>query len=216
MRKVVAVAWREVEERKHFLLISLVTGTLAVIVPLARGMSVGSESYETVRDLTALTIGGALGLSLAFMLGLTIVTTELVERRSGFYFSRPLSPAAIWWGKVLGAFVLSMLSVVLTLLPSTLTGGGIWRVEQGVPFQWNGALSWLGAAAILLFTILAVHALSTMVRSRSKWLGWDLVALTVVVSVLVWLFPRLASGGSYLIIKILWRALAVTTFGALA
>lgn len=215
MRKVIAVAWREVEERRHFLLISIASGVLVLIVPLLRQIH-GSQRYETVRDLAALTIAGGLGLSFAVILGATVVVRDLTERRLGFYFSRPLSAGEIWSGKVLGAFLLTTLTVVLTLLPSTLLGGGAWRAEQVVPFEWHGATSWAAVGAVLLFAILASHGISTMVRSRSKWLGWDLVALTVIISALGWFFLRLLFAEAFLIGKWFSAALVIATFGTLA
>lgn len=106
MRKILAVAWREVEERRHYLLISLVSGTLAVIVPFAKHRALGGEQYETVRDLAAVTTAVGIALAFALILGATVVVRDLSEHRLGFYFARPLSPGEIWVGKILGAFAL--------------------------------------------------------------------------------------------------------------
>lgn len=172
MRSVLSVAAREIQERKALLLAALVAGVLppaAALVPVA-----GVPLWE-VRDVLALLLGVSLPAGVAIGLGASVVASDLAERRLGFYFSRPLSGAAIWGGKLLAALALSLLALVLVLGPVALLEE-VWLAERRWPM--------LFFPGVLAFLVALAHVMSLAYRARDGLLWLDLALLVAT----VWLF----------------------------
>lgn len=174
MRGTLIVAARELRERRTILIAALVAGLLpfaTALVPWIRGRSPGEA-----RDLMALILAVSFCLGTALLLGATVVGRDLVERRLGFDFSRPLGGLAIWGGRFLAALVLAALVLAIVLLPATVAGGGLVTYRS-----WNllpTVLATLGALVLLLIPL--SHAVSLAFRSRGGWLGVDLVSAVIV------------------------------------
>jgi hypothetical protein len=185
MRGFLAVFEREIVERRLLLAAALVLGLVPLLAPLLPGMPPARPAE--LRSGTALGLALVLTFALALLLGGSVITRDLAERRLGFYFARPLSGTAIWAGKLAAAAALTLGAGLLVLLPATLAGGGppdpsgYWDASPGA-FQsgFSLAMIWLGS---LLLALTAAHAVSVMVRSRSLWLLLDLAALGVTSSV---------------------------------
>ncbi|MEA2603525.1 MAG: hypothetical protein QOF89_4517 [Acidobacteriota bacterium] len=197
MRGFLAVFEREIVERRLLLAAALVLGLVPLLAPLLPGMPSGPPAE--LRGGTALGIALVLTLALALLLGSSVIARDLVERRLGFYFARPLSGAALWAGKLAAATALTVGAGLLVLLPTTLLNGfpdasGYWGTSSGV-FRsgFDLAVIWFG---ILLLTISAAHAMSVMIRSRSPWLLLDLVALGITVPVAGTCLLTLARNGA--------------------
>jgi hypothetical protein len=171
----------ELRDKRAVFAAALLAGLL--VFPLAWGVHAGSGfGAGEARDAAAFTLALAWGLGLAAVLGATVIGRDLSEGRLSFYFSRPVSGLALWAGKMGAALTLAVAAVVLTLLPATLSGGGLVhlaRLEN--PFflwDWGGpslplpvtALAYLFCAVLVLA---AAHALSVMVRSRSPLILLD-------------------------------------------
>lgn len=181
---------REYRERKSLLIASLVAGLLPF--PLAMGVQRGSGfSFAESRDAGALVIALAIGLSVAMALGATIMGRELTEGRLGFFYSRPIPSLSIWGGKLLAAYALALSAAGLSLLPTTLVGGGALRMgtlggnalelSLGRQALSAGTLA-LGLMAVMALAIAVANALSIMGRSRSSLLMLlDLVLVSAVV-----------------------------------
>ena len=197
MKGFIAVFEREIVERRLLLAAALILGLVPLLLPLLPGMP--AVRPAELRGGTALGLALLLTLALAILLGGTVIVRDLAERRLGFYFARPLSGTAIWAGKLAAAAVLTVGTGLLVLLPTTLVGSppdpsGYWGTSPGV-FQsgFDLAVAWLG---ILLLTLAAAHAVSVMVRSRSLWLLFDIVALGVTSSVAGTCLLSLARNGA--------------------
>lgn len=183
MNGTLTIAARELRERSFVLvtaaMISL-TPFIAALLP-HRG---GTGTRSVIIVIGAIATAG-LTLGLAIVLGGSIVGRELSERRLSFYFSKPVPASAIWFGKLAGAFAMIVLCFAITFLPSFLAAHGEWRSTWG--FSLAGAsAALLGLAAYLL---LASHALTTMVRSRSPLIALDL-ALLAGFAALAWMIVR--------------------------
>ncbi len=178
MKGFVAVLERELFERRLLAVVALVLGLVPLVLPLAPGLLPGGFSSEDLRSGLAIGITLALTTLLALGLGATIIAGDLAERRLGFYFARPLSGVAIWAGKIAAALVVVLGCGALALVPAALVG------IDSSPFSLQAGLGWTGflvlCCASLLGLILAAHAASLIVRSRSPWLLLDLVALGTV------------------------------------
>jgi hypothetical protein len=178
MKGFLAVFERELAERRLLAAMALGFGVVAVVLPLLPGFQ---KSGSTVAELR-----GGLAFALA---------SDLVERRLGFYFARPLSGWALWSGKIVAAVVLTFGTGLLALLPALLLGGdislaGYWSLDtMGQPE------GFFNVAVGLLFLLFAANAVSVMVRSRSPWIAADMGALILVWAVLWSAWYRLILAG---------------------
>lgn len=186
MRGFWAVLCREIVERRLLLLAAALVGLVPLAMPFLPGVA-GADPGE-LRAGTALALCLVVTAVLALTLGSTVIAGDLSERRLGFYFSRPLAGWAIWAGKLAGAAVLCTGAALLVLLPALLLDP---QIEIGTPW-WMGDAGSLGLTAFFValaigavVALLAVHVVSTMVRSRSSWILLDLAA-AFIVAALVW------------------------------
>jgi len=189
MKGMLTVLARELTEWRLLFLVAFIAGLLPLAVPWLP--SPGGLEPAEIRDGMALGLALVASAVLAVVLGSSVLARDLSERRLGFYFVRPLSGAAIWAGKMLGATILAVGSGVLVLLPTWLTGGSFApAANSGVSAAANNLAAALQLVVGVLLLLVTAHAVSVMVRSRSPWLVLDLVALAVVAAVL-WSCRRL-------------------------
>lgn len=167
MKGLLIVAAREISERKGIFIAAAVASLLPLLAPLIPGTPV-SQAPEA-RGIYALTLAVAFGAGTAVVLGATIVARELAERRISFFFSRPIPSLAIWGGKTLAAWLLSIGVGVLCLLPALGVGLRVSFIDRDVIAN----LAACGLLGLLLLVVL-FEAASVAVRSRSPWLWADL------------------------------------------
>src|SRR5688572_31008663 len=101
MNAALAIARREVRERRSLLAAALILGLLPVA--LKRLLPVPADD---IGELLSILLYLAFPTAVALAVGASIVGRDVVERRLGFYFSRPLSAGALWGGKFLGGALL--------------------------------------------------------------------------------------------------------------
>lgn len=183
MTRAIAIAAREIRERKFVFLMA----ALAALIPFMAALLPATKHSDplTVIVVTCMSVAIAVTFGLSVVLGGSIVSRELAERRLSFYLSKPVSAAAIWFGKLTGAIVIVGVAFAIIFLPSFVVAHSAWTPTWNVPVELFVATV-LGAAAYLL---LVSHALSTMVRSRSPLIALDLALLAVTV-LAVWLLVR--------------------------
>lgn len=179
MKRMLAVAARELEDRRAILIAALVAGLLPFASPLFPG--VRADRWGEARDLMALVLAAAFGCGTALVAGATAVARDLADRRLGFDFARPIGGGAIWAGRFLGALALTILVLGLVLAPAALASGDLFA-------EWSrdGAEIALAALGTLLVLVPLAHVVSVAFRSRSGWLGVDLVVCVVVVLAFAW------------------------------
>jgi len=120
VRSYAAVVRSELLGGERLLIAGAALGLLAWLtawLPQAQGFEA-----EEVRGSAALLASGVLALGAVLFLGPGLVARQLSEGRLGFYFARPVSGAALWWGKLTAALVLVATAVVLVWLPALLSG----------------------------------------------------------------------------------------------
>ena len=184
MRAFAAVFGREIAEYRLIFPAALLIGLVALASPWLPGT--GGNPPAEIRGAAALSLSLIVAFVLAAVLGSSVLTRDLAERRLGFYFARPLPGWALWSGKLAAAAVLASLAGALVLLPAFLAGGrldprGYWLLGGPQPGDATDLILLLPLGVIVL--LLLTHALSTMVRARSPWLLLDLVAALAVVAV---------------------------------
>ena len=116
MGGILAVAARELNERWTVLIAAMVAGLVALLVTLFS--SLGRHDARDARELAAVIFAAVFAFGLAIVVGSGMINRELVERRHGFFFSRPLSAGAIWGGKLLACWLLAVASGLVVLLPT--------------------------------------------------------------------------------------------------
>lgn len=166
MSKVMAIAAREISGRRSV----LITAALLALMPYALLLlpSFSRFSSAQVVAMSAVSIAICYVFGLALALGTTFIERDIAEKRISFYFAKPISGAAIWFGKVGGALLTLFGCAALIVIPS-LAGGG----EEAIRLMRAGGYFVLGALALFFVS----HTIATMVRSRSPLVVLDLVAL---------------------------------------
>jgi hypothetical protein len=166
MKGTLAVAAREISERKLVLFGALLVGVIPLAIPLLPGL--GGPQARDVRFVTALFLSLTIFVAFPIVFGATVLVSEITQKRIAFYFSRPLSAASIWAGKMLAVFVISVSGACIAAIPTILFDGK----RAFAAFDTSGP----AAVYLLLSTLLLIvgtHILSSMVRLRSAWIVLD-------------------------------------------
>ncbi|MGH9364766.1 MAG: hypothetical protein ACRD1B_05815 [Thermoanaerobaculia bacterium] len=169
MRGFLAVARREIAERRFVFAAAAAASLIPFAVPLVRGLD--GQAAAEVRDWLALILAATFAAGLAAGLGATVLASDLASRRLGFHFSRPVSGLAIWAGKLGASSAIALAAGALIWLPAFLADRGRF-VLAGLPRRAPGTLA--GGVVLLVFLS---HAASVAIRARSPLLAADLAAL---------------------------------------
>jgi hypothetical protein len=183
MNATMAVMVRDVVARRELFLLAV---TVAVMVSLLPFLPNIVEFEKTdVRTVASCVSALALGCILALLFGATIFGNDLSEGRLGFFFSRPVSGFAIWWGRFLAAMALVWIVEIIVLIPALYHEGVrlISSRDVGV------LLPVLSYVILPLLCFLLAHWLSVLIRARTPWLFLDLGG-AIVVAIFVWLSLR--------------------------
>jgi hypothetical protein len=207
MRGFLAVAAREIEQRRGVLLAAAVAALLPFLAPILPGVR-GNDAAE-VRLYTAAFLAFAFAAALSLVFGTTAIGGDLSQRRLGFYFSRPIGGAAIWSGKLAGAWLLIVVVTAIVIAPAGLFDSSVWASEAR-----SGLLATLAAAfAAAVLVLLALgNVVSLALRSRSGWVAADLAALALWAGLLVTIGRSLLAAQA----PVLLRNLAVAVGAACA
>ncbi|HYK04229.1 MAG TPA: hypothetical protein VE974_20930 [Thermoanaerobaculia bacterium] len=168
MNKALAIAARELNGRRSIFL----TAAILAIIPYAVLLMPEVQRYG--RSSAVAWSGAFVAVcyvsGLALLLGATFVGRELVEKRMSFFFGKPVSERAIWFGKLAGGLATLALSAAIILVPVLLGSG------DETP-RLIRTLGYFALAALTLF--LVSHAAATMLRSRSAIVFADVVACAI-------------------------------------
>jgi hypothetical protein len=172
VRKILAVAARELRERWLLLPASLTLGFSPFVLP---AFGVDRQVMPFVGVMTSIgLVAGA-----AAVMGSTMLARDAGTGRLGFLFSRPVPWGTIWGGKWLAALVLAVSSGLLAAIPWVIAypPSSLGPNHGG---SWLQALDAPGAVCLVVLIVLVVglaNFVSTAFRSRSSWLTLDLVLL---------------------------------------
>lgn len=221
-RTVALLMGHEITANLRLLGASLAVGGLPYLAPWVPSLS--HLPASDVRQGMAIGLGGFFSVVLHIVLGSGLLVRDLAERRSGFYYARPLASSALASGKVLGAWLMALVCQVVLFVglwleplmqgrlmqergPGEIEPLFMWthqyslmRIQDGLP----APLPWLAVsifcALVSLVFLLGVHAITLWLRARSLWLLLDMLALLVLAA---------------LVRGVLWRLEGVQAFGAL-
>jgi hypothetical protein len=208
MSSTLVIASRELRERSR---VFVMAGAMALL-PFLTAL-IPAVSSDRPQAIAA--VGGALAtamaLGVALALGGSTIVGDLVARRMSFYFSKPVSPAAIWFGKMLAALAMSVACFVIIAVPAFLATGNQWVAT----FGGTRLLPYLAGAILLMF--LLSHTLNTMVRSRSALVGLDFVLTAVCLGAIFYIVKPLVLAGAVIglvLLGIIGAAIVLTLFFA--
>ena len=140
MKGFLAVARREVRERRFVFAAAAFASLIPFVMPLFRGW-IGGRAPE-VRSLIATVLGVGFVLALAVGLGMSMLAPSMANRRIGFDFSRPVSSLALWNGHLAAALLIAALTAAIIGIPAWLAGARIpWSdlFVEGRPPRLAGA-----------------------------------------------------------------------------
>jgi ABC-type transport system involved in multi-copper enzyme maturation permease subunit len=184
MKGTLAVAAREIAERKLVFLGAFVAGLLPLGFPLLPALR---GNAHDARSVAMLLLAATIAVACPIVFGATILAGDIAQKRLSFYFSRPLPAASIWAGKLLGALLISVGCALLAAAPVLLVEGkGSFSVATG-GLDVRDLLA-LALPGVLLLFLLA-HVAASMVRLRSAWIVLDFT-LAVVFAVAIALSLR--------------------------
>lgn len=179
------IASRELREKSRLLIVcaaAAVLPFLAALLPAARA------DRPTVAGAVSGFLAIAFCIGTAIAQGASTIGRELSDRRLSFYFSKPISPAAIWIGKAAASLLVSIACFAIVTVPAYLAFPSEWRTI----WMMNGLLIplvVLGSSVVLFFVS---HIMSTMIRSRSALIGLDFVlSAAAILGVLLLVRPLL-------------------------
>jgi ABC-type transport system involved in multi-copper enzyme maturation permease subunit len=189
MNAALVIASRELRDRSRLFVIALAMA----IIPFIAGMTPGARSN---RPLAIVLVAGFLAVAyscgVALILGVSTVGRELAERRFSFLLSKPASTNAIWLGKIASALLTSLGAFAIILLPPFVLARRGWVDLASLGGE--GLVFGSAIACVVLFFI--GHAASSMVRSRSIRVAFDLVlAALALLATFAMLRPILLGGG---------------------
>jgi hypothetical protein len=168
MKGTLAIAVREIAERKLLFLGAFVAGLLPLgfpLIPILRGNS------RDARSVAVLLLAATIAVAFPLVFGATILVGDIAQKRLAFYFSRPLPAGSIWAGKLLGALLVTIGCALLATAPVLLVDG-----ESAFSFDTGGLFSRGFLSLTLpgtLFLLLLAHVVASIARLRSAWIVLD-------------------------------------------
>ncbi len=183
MNSTMVIARRELTEKRFVFIAAAAFLLLTLIVPFMPGVRAGDRQDAVV--IASLILSAAFTIGLAAILGSSMIGRELSDGRLSFYFSKPLPASSIWFGKLIAAAALIVVSFGIVALPAVFAGHDVvLRTWTSAPESIVRAiLAW--AAALFLLA----HVIGTFVRSRSAWIVFDFIAAAVC-GIAIWLLVR--------------------------
>jgi hypothetical protein len=203
MRHALAIAAREFEEKRFIAYAAVAFAILPFVLSVIPATS--GKSPQATIALTSLIFATGFGVAMAVMTGASFVGRDLSDNRMSFYFSRPVSSASIWFGKLTAGLLMVVGCFAVIIAPAWLVVGEFWKSFWSLTLV--ESTKYVLAIALALFLI--AHVISTFARSRSPLIVIDFAAAVVCGLAIRYLTLLLATGWAVEIMKWMGIALAV-------
>jgi ABC-type transport system involved in multi-copper enzyme maturation permease subunit len=170
MSTAMVIASRELRDRTRVLIVGIALAALPFLIAYVAGARDRVSNVGLIGGVTAVSYA----ICLAAIYGVTTIGRDLTDKRLSFYFAKPVSPAALWFGKMLAAWVTIAGAAIFIAIPSFLFA------RQEFLYTWGSDpwLIWKIGATIAVVFFFGGHAISTMVRSRSALVALDALLAT--------------------------------------
>ena len=170
MKGFLAVARREIFERRFVFFAAAFASLIPIAMPLVRSWTAGG--VVELRSWTAFLLAVVFVVALGVGLGASMLAPAMASRRIGFDFARPVSSLALWSGRFGAALLTAIVAAAIIAIPAWLAGARIpWSdiLVDGRPPRFGTLL----AAGGFLVLVAAAHAVSVILRSRSGLIALD-------------------------------------------
>ncbi len=195
MRNALAIAVRELEEKRFVLYAALAFAVLPFLIAVIPGINTRSRLDAIVTTSFILATGFTVGL--AFITGTSFIGRDLSDGRMSFYFSRPVSSLSIWFGKLTAGILMIVGCFGFIIGPARLFAGQNW--DRVFPATLGEATTYVLPAALGLFLI--AHVIGTFARSRSHLIAFDFAAAVICGIAILLMARSLAIGLAFILIK---------------
>jgi len=203
MKNALVIAAREFEEKRFIAYAAVAFAVLPFILGAIPGVN-GKSPNDTIA-MSSLIFATGFAVALAVMSGASFIGRDLSDGRMSFYFSRPVAPASIWFGKLMAGTLMVLGVFVLIIGPAWLVTGKAWKSFWGITLGQGIAI----VLVVALSLFLIAHVIGTFARSRSALIAADFAAAVLCgVSVRYLVLPLIA-GQALIIIKWLLISLGV-------
>jgi ABC-type transport system involved in multi-copper enzyme maturation permease subunit len=194
MNQTLVIARREIVEKKFVLAAAVAFAVLPFLLLLLPGAR--RNSHEVTRiAATIFAVGFTAGF--AAILGASFVGRDVAEGRMSFFFARPVTAAAIYFGKLTASLLLIVSAFLIIITPAIASDpkafADVWSA--------NGRAVAITILTISLGLFVISHVIGTFVRSRSPLVALDFV-LAFGVGVAVWalLRPMIQAGAAQIVL----------------
>ena len=178
MKAFIAIARREILERRAILYAAAVSSLAPLVLPLIRGRS-GHDAAD-LRGGAALLIAVSFAVGFALALGSSLLVPRIASPRIGFDFARPVSGSALWLGSAGAATILALSAAAIVWFPARLVGTpNLWSELVRDPGYQN--LSALGFVVAIPVVFSVAHGVTLIFRSHSPRLVLDALLFAAVI-----------------------------------
>lgn len=187
MNAAMLIASRELRDRGRLFLIAACMG----LVPFAAALAVRENRHLAIATVAGF-VAAAYTSALALAMGVSMIGRDLTEKRLSFLFTKPVSPASIWFGKVTAGILTWLGAFAIVVLPTFVFANRGWSD------MWTMGGGVITASTLIISTVLffASHAASTVLRSRSALVAVDFTLLVLMlIALLAVMRPILLGGG---------------------
>jgi hypothetical protein len=211
MKNALVIAAREFEEKRFVAYAAVAIAAVPFI--FAAIPAIGGKSPRETIAMGSLVFGTGFAVALALMTGASFVGRDLSDGRLSFYFSRPVSAASIWFGKLAAGILMVVGCFVIIITPAWLAAGKSWTTFLSFSLAEGSGV----VLTVALGLFLAAHVISTFARSRSPLISIDIAAAVLCGVAIRFLVLPLAAGRAEMLIAwlgiFLLIALAVAIVG---
>lgn len=188
MNTALTIMSREMRDRTQVFIVGAVLALFPFVIAYANSDREGPAALVGLIGAMSAVISM---ICYAALYGINTVGRDLSDKRMSFYFAKPVSPAALWFGKMLAAVVTIVAVAALIAIPSLLFAPQEF-LHTSARDSW--ALWKIGGAIALAF-FFGGHAISTMVRSRSALVVLDaIIGLGLLLAIIRIVRPLVLTG----------------------
>jgi len=205
--KIFTIARQEWNDKRMVWVAAFVVGLLCFAVPGLMGY--GQLPLQDGRAIASVSVAFIFAGFMALICGAGMIAPDLQESRFGFFLSRPVNPGELFFGKWLGAALVSLGAGLLVLLPTSLAQP---RQELILP-------SLVPLVILALLGSVVGHAFSISLRARSAWMLLDALTLLLLGTEMAWFAWRLSAMNAMwewavlLMVAIVWCTLGLGIVG---
>lgn len=186
MNAAILIASRELRDRGRLFLIAACMG----LVPFVAAFAIRENRHLAIATVAGF-VAAAYTCALALAMGVSMVGRDLTEKRLSFLFTKPVSAASIWFGKVTAGILTWLGAFAIVILPTFVFA------HRGWSDMWTTGGGAITAYTLILSTVLffASHAASTVLRSRSALVAVDFTLVVLLVIAMLGITRPIALGG---------------------